>query len=347
MNDPTMLGEVTVQPAAGSVDPTRAREIARLRALLESMGGGDVAPPTQEEIQAAAGDPVATAQLIGRSKAAQDRIDATRDKSYLTDAGRMKVANPWGAISDMFVRGKAGKERDAADKEARELGEKQRAAAASISAREIQHERAEGLRAQLSELEDADRAQKEKDDAETQRLAERTEDRRDRSLRDELDENYRRDQLAQAKQFHDDEMALGRERIGAAKKDAGAADATAAKAKQDSFNAWQVAKNDYMTAHKNAGWGMETLGDGARVRKAAESNMAPILKNLFRTAGEGTFTDKDQELLLGMVPNKWDSDEVAQQKLDMVDRLVRAKMGIPDTDPSNATSDDALIGRYK
>lgn len=54
-------------------------------------------------------DEEAIAELL-RQADRQDAIgDATRGNEYLMDAGRMKVANPWGAVSDMFVRGNAEK----------------------------------------------------------------------------------------------------------------------------------------------------------------------------------------------------------------------------------------------
>lgn len=55
--------------------------------------------------------------------------------------------------------------------------------------------------------------------------------------------------------------------------------------------------------------------------------MAPVLKQLFRTAGEGTFTDKDQELLLKMIPTRADLPEAREAKLANIDRIVRAKLG--------------------
>jgi hypothetical protein len=56
--------------------------------------------------------------------------------------------------------------------------------------------------------------------------------------------------------------------------------------------------------------------------------VAPILKQMFRVAGEGIFTDKDQELLLGMVPSRNDFPSVRKTKLENMDRLIRAKLAI-------------------
>lgn len=56
------------------------------------------------------------------------------------------------------------------------------------------------------------------------------------------------------------------------------------------------------------------------------SAMAPVLKQLFRVAGEGTFTDKDQELLLRMIPTRTDLPEAREAKLQNIDNIVRAKL---------------------
>lgn len=54
--------------------------------------------------------------------------------------------------------------------------------------------------------------------------------------------------------------------------------------------------------------------------------MAPILKGLFRQAGEGTFTDRDQALLLAMIPTRTDLPEAREAKLLNIDQIVRAKL---------------------
>lgn len=61
--------------------------------------------------------------------------------------------------------------------------------------------------------------------------------------------------------------------------------------------------------------------------EGAVAAMAPILKGLFRTAGEGTFTDKDQELLLKMVPTRTDTPESRQAKINNIRSIVDAKLG--------------------
>ena len=56
--------------------------------------------------------------------------------------------------------------------------------------------------------------------------------------------------------------------------------------------------------------------------------MAPVLKQLFRVAGEGVFTDRDQQLLLDMVPTRADSPEARKVKMENIDRIVAAKLGM-------------------
>lgn len=95
----------------------------------------------------------------------------------------------------------------------------------------------------------------------------------------------------------------------------------------------------------------------AQIAEGAVAAMAPILKSLFRTAGEGTFTDKDQELLTSMLPTRTDSPKAIQAKLDNVDRIVKAKLsgakesvqelrGGTDTETQAEPSIDDLIKKY-
>jgi hypothetical protein len=64
-----------------------------------------------------------------------------------------------------------------------------------------------------------------------------------------------------------------------------------------------------------------------QVAEGAVSAMAPVLKQLFRASGEGTFTDRDQELLLKMVPTRIDTPEARKIKMANIDNIVRAKLG--------------------
>jgi len=62
--------------------------------------------------------------------------------------------------------------------------------------------------------------------------------------------------------------------------------------------------------------------------EGARAAAAPVLKQLFRSSGEGVFTDKDQQLLMDMMPDRKDHPEVVQQKLNTIDAIVKAKLNI-------------------
>lgn len=66
----------------------------------------------------------------------------------------------------------------------------------------------------------------------------------------------------------------------------------------------------------------------AQIANGAVAVMAPVLKQMFRSAGEGTFTDKDQELLLNMIPKRTDLPKSRIAKIQAIDSIVRAKLGI-------------------
>lgn len=67
---------------------------------------------------------------------------------------------------------------------------------------------------------------------------------------------------------------------------------------------------------------------GQQIAEGAEATMAPVLKELFRSAGEGTFTDADQALLMRMLPTRQDHPESRKAKIQMIDEIVKAKLGI-------------------
>lgn len=74
-----------------------------------------------------------------------------------------------------------------------------------------------------------------------------------------------------------------------------------------------------------AGWA-PALTDNARAAEGAIAVMAPVLKEMFRVSGEGTFTKDDQDRLMAMLPSRSDSPPVRAAKLDAIDLVVRAKL---------------------
>lgn len=73
------------------------------------------------------------------------------------------------------------------------------------------------------------------------------------------------------------------------------------------------------------------LTEEQQTAEGGVSAMAPVLKQIFRVAGEGTFTDKDQELLLGMVPTRKDLPAARKKKIENIDSIIKAKLGLADS----------------
>jgi hypothetical protein len=74
-----------------------------------------------------------------------------------------------------------------------------------------------------------------------------------------------------------------------------------------------------------------------QIAEGAQAAMAPVLKQMFRGAGEGTFTDKDQEMLLKMLPTRSDHPEAAKAKIQGIDAIVRAKLNQTGSAPAQNT----------
>ena len=95
---------------------------------------------------------------------------------------------------------------------------------------------------------------------------------------------------------------------------------------------------------------MPAITQKSRVADGAIAAMAPILKAMFRSSGEGTFTDKDQEMLVAMIPTRRDDAETRAAKLKNIDAIVRTKLApsesINEPQPVNnqnqITADDLL-----
>ena len=83
------------------------------------------------------------------------------------------------------------------------------------------------------------------------------------------------------------------------------------------------------------GW-LPAVTANAQIAEGAVSAMAPILKQLFRTSGEGTFTDKDQELLLNMIPTRKTLPEARDSQIKAIDAIVRAKLNQPSGAPTES-----------
>jgi hypothetical protein len=67
---------------------------------------------------------------------------------------------------------------------------------------------------------------------------------------------------------------------------------------------------------------------------AARDIMSPMLKQVVRDAGEGTFAKNDQDQIDAMMPKETDLPDVVDYKVGLIDLFVRGKLGVPDDAPS-------------
>lgn len=81
---------------------------------------------------------------------------------------------------------------------------------------------------------------------------------------------------------------------------------------------------------------MPAMTERQQIAEGAQARMAPILKGLFRTAGEGTFTDKDQALLMAMVPTRTDLPGAVKAKMAGIDAIIEAKLQQGGGQPASA-----------
>jgi hypothetical protein len=88
---------------------------------------------------------------------------------------------------------------------------------------------------------------------------------------------------------------------------------------------------------------MPAMTADAQIADGAVAAMGPVLKQMFRSAGEGVFTDKDQELLMGMLPTRKDLPEARAAKLKNIDAIVRAKLAQEVAPIAEPTADSEAV----
>ncbi len=71
---------------------------------------------------------------------------------------------------------------------------------------------------------------------------------------------------------------------------------------------------------------------GAQLADNAKAILLPLMKGVWRGAGEGVFTDKDQETLERMFPSRDMTPEAAKQALLIVRQLTELKLQNPTFD---------------
>jgi hypothetical protein len=117
--------------------------------------------------------------------------------------------------------------------------------------------------------------------------------------------------------------------------------------RQGTLGVWRVAREGLLRGLAGTSTGpvqglLPAITAGQQIAEGAVAAVAPVLKQLFRSAGEGVFTDRDQQLLLDMVPDRGDHPETVAAKMQMIDAIVEAKLAAPTAIPSPTRSGFAL-----
>ena len=129
-------------------------------------------------------------------------------------------------------------------------------------------------------------------------------------------------------------QAAVQQKAGEAAVSARADQATTARSNSAASRVYEQGMSGAMEALSGATTGplvgrLPALTSNQQIAEGGVSAMAPVMKQMFRTAGEGSFTDKDQDLLMAMLPTRADSPEARVSKAANVDNIVRAKLGMP------------------
>jgi hypothetical protein len=100
------------------------------------------------------------------------------------------------------------------------------------------------------------------------------------------------------------------------------------------WNVWQTARKGLVDALSKTNTGpiagrVLKYTSGGQVAKGGVAAVAPIMKDLFRKAGEGTFTEGDQKLLMDMLPTETTDEDAREAILKNIDNIISAKLGIP------------------
>jgi len=103
--------------------------------------------------------------------------------------------------------------------------------------------------------------------------------------------------------------------------------------KQQALNTWLTARNGLIEALAETETGpirgrLPAFSADQQTAEGAIAATAPVLKQIFRVAGEGVFTDRDQALLLDMVPKRTDRPEAWIAKIRNIDAIINAKLGL-------------------
>jgi len=68
------------------------------------------------------------------------------------------------------------------------------------------------------------------------------------------------------------------------------------------------------------------LTSNAQIADGSIAMIIPLLKDVFRGAGEGTFTEGDQKILTDLIPTRSTTKEARVAQILMIDQMIRAKL---------------------
>lgn len=71
---------------------------------------------------------------------------------------------------------------------------------------------------------------------------------------------------------------------------------------------------------------LPAISSNQQIADQAIAIMAPVLKNIFRESGEGVFTDKDQQILIDMIPDRTSNPDTIAYAIKMINDIVAAKL---------------------
>ena len=106
----------------------------------------------------------------------------------------------------------------------------------------------------------------------------------------------------------------------------------AAQVKNDkTWNIWQTAISGLEESLGKTATGkivglLPAITSNQQIAQQSIAIMAPVLKNIFRESGEGVFTDKDQQILIDMIPDRTANPETIAYAIKMINDIVAAKL---------------------
>jgi len=114
--------------------------------------------------------------------------------------------------------------------------------------------------------------------------------------------------------------------------------------REGTLGVWRVAREGLLRGLAGTSTGpvqglIPAITARQQIAEGAIAAVSPVLKQLFRSAGEGVFTDRDQQLLNDMIPKRIDHPETVASKMQMIDAIIEAKLAAPTSIPSPTRSE--------